>query len=765
MVHPTLKFNSYALRHLAAHLCELQQFEQAVDWVTREDVFIEKMKLFASLDEALGELFLVRQACFDSGNSLLAERVARCATEFRSQRGQTYSDRQSIDAGSDTYSEPTLTAKPVWRDSMYFSRDNCVGAGDDLFAVLPSLGESLTAKNESLDLTFDNPVDTTGLDIVFDVPTPPHYSSLTIGNTNGDTRFSQIVIPGPGFQLVTFASASIANLVYGELDRSFNFDTREFAGQAVSIQASEGILRSPGLGHPGGYRFDGGLYDQLSSIAGNDKHIALDILDAAQSRLFLKTEVFEFDENVQTASSAVKGSGIDSVPSLVVNFTPALPPARIIASARSSVVASNSAFLISGGSLAAGSISTIDKLDTKSTITPSDRVLAACSTLSVTKGTWSEVIISGNLSIPSLDASNNQPQLMTWTIHNSGTRAGNVSSWLDRLVLSTDEILGNADDVSLGRTFIVSSSIIVGGNVELTTNILELPASVPLRLVINGALSIGKSCYRASIGFEHLETRSNLANLAQPDDYWDDPSKMHIDTMYQNKNARPLELTAISKEAIFSASNEYAKKSAKRLLHFATPEELLKQLGLYDLRRDTEEAITFLVDVLTIFPDEFVFYLQLANLLCSCGYWNKFYEVLDRAKQAPFTPVQHAELATLETQEVVRYWHDLPSPIAPDQLSAIRAKLNEFERRFDAKPQFLLIKCLFLESNIRHLRQMQHDAETMACEDQKSSDFRATTERLVADFHATCNAYFSTSDWERTAEMDAAMRRADDQFK
>jgi tetratricopeptide (TPR) repeat protein len=81
MVQGTPKLNSYALRHLAGHLCDSGRLEDAVDLVMREDFFRDKMELVGGT-AALNDLYIVQRACQDAKQFALRERLQRRIEEL-----------------------------------------------------------------------------------------------------------------------------------------------------------------------------------------------------------------------------------------------------------------------------------------------------------------------------------------------------------------------------------------------------------------------------------------------------------------------------------------------------------------------------------------------------------------------------------------------------------------------------------------------------------------------------------------------------------
>ena len=72
----------------------------------------------------------------------------------------------------------------------------------------------------------------------------------------------------------------------------------------------------------------------------------------------------------------------------------------------------------------------------------------AANLVSVRPAEFADLIVT-SVSAPN-SGSSGQPLAVSWTVLNQRAGMTNVSTWLDRLVLSADTILGNADDVLLG---------------------------------------------------------------------------------------------------------------------------------------------------------------------------------------------------------------------------------------------------------------------------------------------------------------------------
>ena len=100
-----------------------------------------------------------------------------------------------------------------------------------------------------------------------------------------------------------------------------------------------------------------------------------------------------------------------------------------------------------------------------------------------------------------------EPISVTWTVQNDGTLAAPVA-WNDRVILSHDAILGNADDVVLGTVRHVGT-IAAGGGTYTQTSSFTLPTR------IEGNYSI---FVRADADAEIFEpdTRGNNASTARP---------------------------------------------------------------------------------------------------------------------------------------------------------------------------------------------------------------------------------------------------------
>src|SRR5262249_35762824 len=68
--------------------------------------------------------------------------------------------------------------------------------------------------------------------------------------------------------------------------------------------------------------------------------------------------------------------------------------------------------------------------------------------LAVAPAPFADLVVA-DVTVPATGASG-KPLNVSWTVRNQGTGGTNTSSWQDRVVLSGDTVLGNADDVLLG---------------------------------------------------------------------------------------------------------------------------------------------------------------------------------------------------------------------------------------------------------------------------------------------------------------------------
>ena len=69
-------------------------------------------------------------------------------------------------------------------------------------------------------------------------------------------------------------------------------------------------------------------------------------------------------------------------------------------------------------------------------------------TVRITTRPFADLVVS-SVNAPAAGSSG-QPLNLSWTVTNQGQGTTDVSSWRDQVVLSSDTVLGNADDVSLG---------------------------------------------------------------------------------------------------------------------------------------------------------------------------------------------------------------------------------------------------------------------------------------------------------------------------
>src|SRR4051794_25504727 len=65
---------------------------------------------------------------------------------------------------------------------------------------------------------------------------------------------------------------------------------------------------------------------------------------------------------------------------------------------------------------------------------------------------------------------------MSWTVRNQGTGAGIVTDWVDRVILSKDATLGNADDRNVGD--FAESGLLDPGQERQVTRTIQLPGGL-----------------------------------------------------------------------------------------------------------------------------------------------------------------------------------------------------------------------------------------------------------------------------------------------
>ncbi|MCC7204900.1 MAG: Ig-like domain-containing protein, partial [Phycisphaeraceae bacterium] len=91
---------------------------------------------------------------------------------------------------------------------------------------------------------------------------------------------------------------------------------------------------------------------------------------------------------------------------------------------------------------------------------------------------------------------------VTWTVKNLGTGSGDVSSWFDRIVLSTDETYGNGDDREIGR---FAHDGLVPVNASYTqTQIIALAAATQGRFYVFVKADVDDAVY------EHADAQPNV---------------------------------------------------------------------------------------------------------------------------------------------------------------------------------------------------------------------------------------------------------------
>jgi hypothetical protein len=211
------------------------------------------------------------------------------------------------------------------------------------------------------------------------------------------------------------------------------------------------------------------------------------------------------------------------------------------------------------------------------------------------------------------------------------------------------------------------------------------------------------------------------------------------------------------KQAVYVAGSPEAQERARQLLVRVNREAVVARLDELDARSDPGRAIALLEEALSVLPDEYPLYQRLAAVLAGVGDWPRLYAVLERSKLAPLAPEQHADLARYETQELVNYWQDLPTPIPPEMFPEIRARLNELERRFRDTSEFLAVSGLYLYALIG---QTLRGPFPRGCDGPDPDQLV----RAIDEYEAVSRRYQALPPEVRTPKTERVMRKADDQI-
>ena len=89
--------------------------------------------------------------------------------------------------------------------------------------------------------------------------------------------------------------------------------------------------------------------------------------------------------------------------------------------------------------------------------------------LSVRPAEFADLVVSSVVAPNS--GSSGEPLAISWTVTNQRAGVTNVSSWQDRIVLSSDTTIGNADDVTLG-TYAHSGALVGGANYSQSADVI-----------------------------------------------------------------------------------------------------------------------------------------------------------------------------------------------------------------------------------------------------------------------------------------------------
>ena len=121
---------------------------------------------------------------------------------------------------------------------------------------------------------------------------------------------------------------------------------------------------------------------------------------------------------------------------------------------------------------------------------------------------------------------------VTWTVQNVGDGPGRQTSWTDRLVLSRDEILGDADDIVLGE--FVHDGAVPEGSSYTRTEIIQLANRTSGRFTLYVQTDVN------DVVFELQADASNVGTPANPVDVTQTPySDLIVDEVTVNGNASP----------------------------------------------------------------------------------------------------------------------------------------------------------------------------------------------------------------------------------
>ncbi|RMG35700.1 MAG: LEPR-XLL domain-containing protein, partial [Gammaproteobacteria bacterium] len=98
----------------------------------------------------------------------------------------------------------------------------------------------------------------------------------------------------------------------------------------------------------------------------------------------------------------------------------------------------------------------------------------AAASLDVALAPYADLVVT-ELSAPNLTVDDPALIEFSWTVANQGTGAGITDTWVDRLFVSRDQIIGDSDDIELGR-FTHTGGLAVGESYSRTESIYMPPA-------------------------------------------------------------------------------------------------------------------------------------------------------------------------------------------------------------------------------------------------------------------------------------------------
>jgi len=135
--------------------------------------------------------------------------------------------------------------------------------------------------------------------------------------------------------------------------------------------------------------------------------------------------------------------------------------------------------------------------------------IAASGALSISLAPYADLTVT-RVDAPPLLIGDPVDLTVTWEVRNDGTGPGTVNSWLDRVVLSRDQVLGNADDLVLGE-FEHTGGLPVGVSYPRTET-FPLPPATGARFFLFVKTDA------TNVVYEHTDAASNVGTPGHPVD-------------------------------------------------------------------------------------------------------------------------------------------------------------------------------------------------------------------------------------------------------